>query len=260
MNFTLKSGGQKPHGQVSDFVRNTIFDAWSFQAKAATTKNAAGATVPAPKPVEHQNELSASFGWKVPHTADKVFFFAAYDKFHSRRGAAYALYTIPTTLMRTGDFTELGTSAFLYDPTTTTCAGSTCTRQPFMGTKNGDAVVPAGADELQHYKQLSGRPAERLRQPRCELSSGLRCKFQTAHLHHWSAGHGQLCQQFLRSVPASALHRRRSGQHLPQGLRHRRHLHHQFEHDEPVQVRVHPFLPEHPPDRTGECPDPRGAP
>src|ERR1017187_8167228 len=93
MNFTLKSGGQKPHGQVSDFVRNTIFDAWSFQAKAATTKNAAGATVPAPKPVEHQNELSASFGWKVPHTADKVFFFAAYDKFHSRRGAAYALYT-----------------------------------------------------------------------------------------------------------------------------------------------------------------------
>ena len=146
MNFTLKSGGQKPHGQVSDFVRNTIFDAWSFQAKAATTKNAAGATVPAPKPVEHQNELSASFGWKVPHTADKVFFFAAYDKFHSRRGAAYALYTIPTTLMRTGDFTELGTSAFLYDPTTTTCAGSTCTRQPFMGTKNGVAtanVIPA---------------------------------------------------------------------------------------------------------------------
>jgi hypothetical protein len=57
MNFTMKSGGVKYHGQVSDFVRNTSFDAWSFTAKAATTTNAAGQVVPAPKPVEHQNEL-----------------------------------------------------------------------------------------------------------------------------------------------------------------------------------------------------------
>jgi hypothetical protein len=32
-NFTMKSGGLKPHGQVSDFVRNTIFDSWSFLNK-----------------------------------------------------------------------------------------------------------------------------------------------------------------------------------------------------------------------------------
>jgi hypothetical protein len=151
MNFTMKSGGLKPHGQVSDFVRNTIFDAWSFTAKAATTKNALGATVPAPKPVEHQNELSASFGWKVPHAGNRLFFFVAYDKYHERKGATYALYTVPTTLMRTGDFTELngnvgsgglsGTAApntpILYDPTTNTCVGSTCTRAPFQGMKNG---------------------------------------------------------------------------------------------------------------------------
>jgi len=43
---------------------------------------------------------------KVPHTGDKLFFFFAYDKFHYRAGASYQLYTIPTTLMRTGDFTE----------------------------------------------------------------------------------------------------------------------------------------------------------
>jgi hypothetical protein len=156
-NFTMKSGGLKFHGQVSDFVRNTIFDSWSFTAKAATTKNALGATVPAPKPIEHRNEFSASAGWKVPHTGDKLFFFVAYDKFHARAGAGYSLYTIPTMLMRTGDFTELlggvgsggltgvtgdpsngGTNkAFLYDPTTTACVGSACTRAPFQGVKNG---------------------------------------------------------------------------------------------------------------------------
>jgi Carboxypeptidase regulatory-like domain len=159
MNFTMKSGGLKYHGQISDFVRNTIFDAWSFTAKAATVKNAAGQTVPAPKPVERQNELSASVGGKVPFTKEKLFFFAAYDRFHERKGAAYSLFTVPTTLMQSGDFTELngnvgsggltgtaGNNAILYDPTTTKCVGNTCTRQPFMGVKNGiptNNVIPA---------------------------------------------------------------------------------------------------------------------
>src|SRR5215469_654782 len=63
--------------------------------------------------------------------------------------------------MLSGDFTELngnvgsggqsGTGstnpAILYDPTTNACAGSTCTRTPFQGTKNGVAsnnVIPSG--------------------------------------------------------------------------------------------------------------------
>jgi len=76
-NFTMKSGGIKYHGQVSDFVRNTAFDAWSFTAKAATTHNALGALIQAPKPIEHQDELSVSGGGFVPHTGKKVFFFVA---------------------------------------------------------------------------------------------------------------------------------------------------------------------------------------
>jgi hypothetical protein len=159
-NFTMKSGGLKYHGQVSDFARNTSFDSWSFTAKAATTKNAAGQTIPAPKPVEHQNELSMSVGGVVPKTAKKLFFFFAYDKFHYRKGATYSLYTIPTPLELTGDFTELvgnvgsggetGTAApnnpFLYDPTTNSCVGNVCSRTPFQGTKNGVAtnnVIPS---------------------------------------------------------------------------------------------------------------------
>lgn len=161
MNFTMKSGGIKYHGQVSDFIRNTSFDAWSFTAKAATVKNAAGQSVPAPKPVEHQNELSLSFGGVVPKTGNKLFFFVAYDKYHVRKDATPTLYSIPTPLMLTGDFTELngnvggggqsGTSTttnkpIIFDPTSNSCSGAVCTRTAFQGTKNGVAtynVIPS---------------------------------------------------------------------------------------------------------------------
>ena len=143
-NFTMKSGGLQYHGQASDFLRNTAFDSWSFTNKWATIKNAQGQTVPAPKPPEHQNELSLSLGGVVPHTAHKLFFFVAYDKFHDRYVAQPSLWTIPSALMLQGNFTELngavgtgmtGTGSnnppIIYDPTTTNCTGSVCTRQPF---------------------------------------------------------------------------------------------------------------------------------
>jgi Carboxypeptidase regulatory-like domain len=149
-NFTMKSGGLQYHGQVSDFFRNTIFDSWSFTAKAATTHNAAGQVIPAPKPAEHQNETSGTLGGKVPHTGNKLFFFVGYDYYYERLGPSYSLFTIPTTLMQGGDFTELngnpgtgqtGTGSsnppILYDPTTNSCSASGCTRTPFMGMKNG---------------------------------------------------------------------------------------------------------------------------
>jgi hypothetical protein len=164
LNFTMKSGGNKYHGSASDFIRNTAFDAWSFTAKAATVKNAQGQTVPAPKPVEHQNELSLTFGGHVPKTANKLFFFVAYDKYYSRKGAVPALFTVPTTLMAQGDFTELngnvgtgytgvtgdpsagGTNPpKIFDPTSNSCVGNVCTRTPFQGLKNGiptNNVIP----------------------------------------------------------------------------------------------------------------------
>lgn len=147
-NFTMKSGGLQYHGSVADFIRNTSLDAWQF-VKGKT------------KPVDHQNELAATFGGHVPGTR-RVFFFAAYDRYHNRTYNNAVGYTIPTQLELNGDFTELnggvgtggltGTGsnnpAFLFDPTTTSCSGTplTCTRQPFMGSKNGVPtynVIPA---------------------------------------------------------------------------------------------------------------------
>lgn len=137
-NFTIKSGTLNYHGQVSDYIRNTAFDAWPLLTKVQTVSDGKGGTTAAPKPVDHQNELSASFGGHVPGTK-RIFFFVAYDRYHNRTVRTPTLYTIPTTLERGGDFTELlGTSTpQIFDPTTNSCSGGVCTRKPFQGSKNG---------------------------------------------------------------------------------------------------------------------------
>jgi hypothetical protein len=179
-NITMKSGGLKYHGQVSDFIRNTAFDLNGFANKATLVTNAAGQRVFAPKPVDHQNEFSASVGGHIPYTK-RVFFFVAYDKFHNRSASNPAQFTIPTAQERAGDFTQLaclnlapalqaaciqsggptgngvfGTdangnpvsnTAFLYDPTSNVCVTpSSCNRTAFQGTKGGlptNNVIPA---------------------------------------------------------------------------------------------------------------------
>jgi hypothetical protein len=183
-NFSMKSGGLKYHGQVSDFIHNTALDSWGFLTKEQTVVTPAGATAAAPKSVDHQNEFSASVGGHVPGTK-RVFFFVAYDKYHQRKVNNPAAYTIPSTLEKTGDFTELnggvGTGglvgvagdpsaggknpAILYDPTTTVC-NPTCSRQPFMGPKNGIPtynVIPANyispqAQFLQKFMPAPNNP------------------------------------------------------------------------------------------------------
>ena len=117
LNFTMKSGGLQYHGQVSDYIRNTIFDAWSFTNKWVPKLGSTlvqciaspNRSLCQPKPFEHQNEFSASAGGKMPFTHEKLFFFAAYDLYHGNGpgSGSPAFYTVPTTLMRQGDFTEL---------------------------------------------------------------------------------------------------------------------------------------------------------
>ena len=177
-NFTMKSGSLQFHGSVSEFVRNTVFDTYNFSQKQATVSSSAcpatPGTCPAPKSIEHTNEFSAVGGGYIPHTRKKLFFFIAYDLFHGRSGTAINFTTIPTAAEELGDFTELNTynattkkitpggitgvsgdppagganPAFLFDPTTNVCNGNSCTRQPFMGLKNGIPtynVIPANA-------------------------------------------------------------------------------------------------------------------
>lgn len=133
-NYNLKAGGNKYHGSVFAYVRNTIFDAWSFSSKPGGPNvvpivvNGVLTTVPGPKPPEHQIEYGYAVGGpvRIPHVInghDKLFFFTTLDRFRSRIGANYTTSTVPTLRMRTGDFSELlakngGPGYILYDPTT----------------------------------------------------------------------------------------------------------------------------------------------
>jgi hypothetical protein len=147
-NYTTKSGGNKYHGAVFEYIRNTAFDAWAFSAKPGggnvvkTVVNGVLTTVPGPKTPEHQNEYGFDIGGpisipKLFNGHDKLFFYSTYDKFHSTQGVNFTSSTLPTSLMRKGDFRELctanaatgclgntsGANYAIYDPTTQ----ATCT-------------------------------------------------------------------------------------------------------------------------------------
>ena len=143
INYNMRSGGNKYHGTVADFVRNTIFDTWGFTAPWATEKklvNNVITTVPVGKPIDHQNEFTFAVGGpvKIPHLYDghdKLFFYSAYDKTHTRSAPSYTTATIPTTLMQQGNFSQLltangGPGYILYDPTTLGACSAVSTTGP----------------------------------------------------------------------------------------------------------------------------------
>lgn len=171
-NYSTKSGGNKYHGAVFGYFRNTIFDAWSFASKpgggntTTIVQNGVATKVPGPKPAEHQTELGFTIGGpiKIPHIVnghDKLFFFATYDKFRSRIGVNPTASTIATTLMRQGNFQELipvsagglgntsGANYPIYDPNTQAACTARSTTGPCRyqygygpGTGNGAAGNP----------------------------------------------------------------------------------------------------------------------
>ena len=156
INFNLKSGANDYHGTVAGIVRARMFDAWSYASKTATTVNPDNTPGPPQKPDEHQFEFVAAGGGPVPMTHHKSFFYLTYDKYHGRNGVNPSFLTVPTALMRQGNFSEVtytvytptgctpGTSGCvasqaqlpIYDPTSTaacTAATGTLCRSAFAG-------------------------------------------------------------------------------------------------------------------------------
>jgi hypothetical protein len=172
INFTTKSGGNQYHGTIAEFVRNTIFDTWGYTTKAATEPGPNGTTVPAGKPVEHQNELVLSGGGPVPFTKHKGFFYATYDKYHGRNGVVPSQLTVPTSLMTQGNFSELlstnskgVTAGQIYDPLSTAACtahntgGALCRYQygygPGTGVGPNGNPVPTGTPNVIPSNYLS---------------------------------------------------------------------------------------------------------
>ncbi len=170
VTFATKSGTDHLHGSVYEYIRNSYTDANSFTADETKTA----------KPHFGRNQFGFALGGPVlftPHALHdnhNTFFYVTYEGLRQSQANTF-LYTVPTALERTGDFSQTfdtnGNQIVIYDPSTTTLqpVGSTaCTstpvaagqtvycRSPFAGNKikNLDA---AGKNLLNSYP-LPNRP------------------------------------------------------------------------------------------------------
>jgi hypothetical protein len=111
VNVLTKSGGNKYHGTLFEFLRNDVLDAKDYQFVSS----------PAAKTLKWNDygfELDGPV--RIPHLfngQDKLFFMSNYEAFRNRRTVSNK-FTVPTTKMFAGDFSELLPGTIIYDPTT----------------------------------------------------------------------------------------------------------------------------------------------
>jgi hypothetical protein len=93
VNASIKSGTNNFHGSAWEYVRNTIFDNHDWNPNGAL-----------PVAVYHDNQFGATLGG--PFLKNKLFFFGDAQATRIAFGEQ-GNYTVPTTLMRTGNLSEL---------------------------------------------------------------------------------------------------------------------------------------------------------
>ena len=148
-NYTSKSGTNKLHGTLFNYLENEDLDAGQpFNYVTGNQKV---------NPVQRQLDFGGSFGGPVviPHVYNghnKTFFFFAYEEYHNTQTLNEGLITVPTTAYRSGDLSALlagpivnsnGTpmvdclgrtliNGAVYNPnSTSTCPDGTSVRNPF---------------------------------------------------------------------------------------------------------------------------------
>jgi hypothetical protein len=115
INIVHRSGGKDFHGELYEFVRNDAFNANDFFSNA---KGQAKAPM-------RGNEFGFALGGPATRSRKSTFFFVNYQRVLISSPSP-APFTIPTTKMRRGDFSEL--PAPVYDPLSIDSSGN---RQPF---------------------------------------------------------------------------------------------------------------------------------
>jgi hypothetical protein len=145
VDVVTKSGTNEWHGSAFEFLRNSAMDARNFFNPKGT-----------PFPSFRYNQFGGSFGGpidipKLYKGKNKTFFFVDYEGFR-RNSQQLLTVTVPTLAMRQGDFSALPVK--IYDPQTTTPAGSSYTRTPFLGN-----MIPANRFDPVTAKLVNAYPA-----------------------------------------------------------------------------------------------------
>lgn len=145
-NATTKSGTNRFHGGLFEFLRNNIFDARNYfsQTRAILKRNQFGGDIGGP--------------FVIPHLydgRDKTFFFLDYEAQRLRQGLIES-GTVPTNAQRAGDFSAAGLKT-IYDPLTTTSTGSR-SQISCNGVLNvicPSRIVPQAAAVMAYYPQAN---------------------------------------------------------------------------------------------------------
>jgi len=128
--FVTRSGTNQLHGTWAYNMRRDIFEA------AGWNVNQNRANAPGFRPKDRLNATSGGVGgpiWipKVYDGRNKTFFYFTSDNDLRPVAPTAIVNTVPTALMRTGNFSELPQA--IYDPSTTSGSGTSATRTPFPG-------------------------------------------------------------------------------------------------------------------------------
>lgn len=142
INVITKSGTNQLHGSIFEYIRNSAVDARSYFNRVGT-----------PFPSFKLNQFGGSIGGPVViphlyHGKDKTFFFADYEGFRNST-QTFLTGTVPTMLMRTGDFSQVNP---IYDPLST--MGTTV----FSRTRFANNVIPVGRRDPIAVKMINAYP------------------------------------------------------------------------------------------------------
>jgi hypothetical protein len=121
INTTIKQGTNAIHGDVWEYIRNTSLDAKDWDALSV--------------PVYHENQFGATLG--LPIIRNKLFLFG-YSEANRIVFGNTVTTTVPTALMRQGNFSELlngsltsnGVPVSLYVPGSAGTVAQSCNKQP----------------------------------------------------------------------------------------------------------------------------------
>jgi hypothetical protein len=145
INVITKSGTNDFHGSLFEYIRNSAVDARSYFNR-----------VPTAFPSFKLNQFGGSIGGpvripKLYNGRDKTFFFADYEGFRNST-QTFILGTVPTVLMRTGNFSE---TTPIYDPlsTATNPVTGVITRSQFAGN-----IIPVGRRDPISVKMINAYP------------------------------------------------------------------------------------------------------
>ena len=133
MNTSVKSGTNQLHGSLWEYFRNTVLDAKDWNEKI--------------NPAYHENQFGSTLGG--PIVRDKLFFFGYDEANRIAYASPIGPITVPTALMRKGNFSELlnpaltstGTPIKLYQPNQQGAPPLTCDGQ-------ANVICPGNVDKV----------------------------------------------------------------------------------------------------------------